>query len=350
MEYDIVIVGGGPAGTTLARLLPEGFKVLLIDTKSHSADGGFKKPCGGLLAPDAQKSLGKFGLTLPLEIMVSPQIFAVETLDLNNNLKQYYQRFYLNIDRHKFDLWLISLIPKHISISDNSRCCNLEKTDSGYLVSYVKNGETTKVSARYVIGADGAKSIVREKLVKKPIRQYLSIQSSFKTTITRPYYVCFFDNDKTDCYGWINIKNNIVQLGGAFPVKTAKRGFAMIKEHFQAKGYPFENEVLREACLVNRPKSIGEVSLGTKDVFLIGETAGFISTSSLEGISFAMDSAAILAKAFSQKGSVLRNYDRLSRGLRLKVFSKILKSPFIYNKFLRKIVMKSGITALKQYK
>lgn len=65
MEYDIVIVGGGPAGATLARLLPEGFKVLLIDTKSHSDDGGFKKPCGGLLAPDAQKSLGKFGLTLP---------------------------------------------------------------------------------------------------------------------------------------------------------------------------------------------------------------------------------------------------------------------------------------------
>jgi flavin-dependent dehydrogenase len=42
---------------------------------------------------------------------------------------------------------------------------------------------------------------------------------------------------------------------------------------------------------VNSPKSIREIECGKENIFLIGEAAGFISPSSLEGISYAMDSA-----------------------------------------------------------
>ena len=45
-RYDIVIIGGGPAGATLARLLNfEKFKVLLVDGSKDEA-----KVCGGLLS------------------------------------------------------------------------------------------------------------------------------------------------------------------------------------------------------------------------------------------------------------------------------------------------------------
>ena len=78
--YDIAIVGLGPAGATLARLLDSRFSVVALDLKR--ADGqGFHKPCGGLLAPDAQKALARFNLTLPKEVLVDPQIFTVRTID-----------------------------------------------------------------------------------------------------------------------------------------------------------------------------------------------------------------------------------------------------------------------------
>ena len=48
-DYQIAIIGGGPAGATLGRLLPKGLSAILIDKKR--AKGGFEKPCGGLLAP-----------------------------------------------------------------------------------------------------------------------------------------------------------------------------------------------------------------------------------------------------------------------------------------------------------
>jgi len=106
--YDIAIIGSGPAGSTLARLIGEKYKVLLIDkrdlenevTKNH-----VNKCCGGLLAPDAQKMIAKLGLGLPKEILVDPQLFAVRTIDISNNLERLYQRFYFNMDREKLDRW-----------------------------------------------------------------------------------------------------------------------------------------------------------------------------------------------------------------------------------------------------
>ena len=57
-EFDIAVIGAGPAGSTFARLAASGGKrILLIDGQ----DIYTKKPCGGLLAPDAQKVLAHFG-------------------------------------------------------------------------------------------------------------------------------------------------------------------------------------------------------------------------------------------------------------------------------------------------
>ena len=51
-KYDIVIVGAGPAGATFAREVSgSGYSILLIDGQDLIGN----KPCGGLLAPDAQK-------------------------------------------------------------------------------------------------------------------------------------------------------------------------------------------------------------------------------------------------------------------------------------------------------
>ena len=57
MDYDIVIIGGGPAGASFARLLPNHFKVLIIEKSSKTSTLG--KVCGGLLAPDAQSEMKK---------------------------------------------------------------------------------------------------------------------------------------------------------------------------------------------------------------------------------------------------------------------------------------------------
>ena len=71
--FDITIIGAGPAGSTLARLIGDKYRVLLVDgrkLKAVSPGPGDTKSCGGLLAPDAQAILSEMGLGLPKTILV----------------------------------------------------------------------------------------------------------------------------------------------------------------------------------------------------------------------------------------------------------------------------------------
>ena len=72
-DYDVAVIGLGPAGSTFARLAADNMKVFALSRPV--GEGGFSKPCGGLLSSDAQKALSRFDLTLPKDILVDPQIF-----------------------------------------------------------------------------------------------------------------------------------------------------------------------------------------------------------------------------------------------------------------------------------
>lgn len=160
-DYDIAIMGLGPAGATLARLLSQNFRVIALDKKRADAGSGFKKPCGGLLSRDAQKALARFDLTLPKDVLVDPQIFAVKTIDLRSRLVRHYQRFYINLDRDKFDRWLTGMIPDRVKILADCRCTSVKRTGRGFLIRYDEAGMEGCLTAKYVVGADGANSLLR---------------------------------------------------------------------------------------------------------------------------------------------------------------------------------------------
>jgi len=100
--------------------------------------------------------------------------------------------------------------------------------------------------------------------------------------------------------------------------------------------------------MVSRPSSPFAFALERDGAFLIGEAAGFISPSSLEGISYALDSARALAEAFVQNpASPALGYRRNTLKLRLKLTVKLIKCPFMYAPFLRRLVMKSGLNSIR---
>lgn len=73
---------------------------------------------------------------------------------------------------------------------------------------------------------------------------------------------------------------------------------------------------------------------------MVGEAAGLISPSSSEGISFALRSGELLAKAgFEQKA-----YEKSLWKLRLSIFLKSLKAPLMYTPWLRKMIFLSRLT------
>ena len=345
--YDIAIIGLGPAGSTFARLLNDKYSIIAFDKKLNY-DNGFRKPCGGLLADDAQRFFAKFGLTLPLDVLVDPQIFSVKTIDLNTDNIRYYQRFYMNMDRHKFDLWQKSLIGKNVEVKNDVVCFDIEKENGLYKICVLNGDKTEYYYSKYLVGADGADSIVRKKIYPdKKISSYIAIQQWFEDKHETPFYSCIFDKKLTNCYAWGLSKNNKFIFGGAFPIKTGKKNFEIMKEKLKKFNFKLENPIKTEACIVLCPSTPFQFCLGKENAFLIGEAAGFISPSSLEGISYAFESAYILSKIFDNKQKIsVESYKKATFGIRFKLSLKLVKNIFIYCPFVRNIIMKSAVQSI----
>lgn len=349
MIYDIAVIGLGPAGSTVARLLGEKYRVAVIDRKSLQDPEGKTKCCGGLLADDAQKALAKFGFTLPKDILVNPQVFAVRTMDLELKTERYYQRFYMNMNRYAFDAWLCSLIPESVDLFDNALCTNIFSKDENFQIDFRQHDEKKTIYAHQIIGADGAGSIVRKQFFShKKIRKYVSIQEWFDVKEQDPFYAAIFDRQTTNSYSWALCKDGSFLLGSALPPIDTVMRFKRLKEKLQERGFILEKPLKREGCYVNFLSSPKEIYTGDGNVFLIGEAAGMISPSSLEGISYAIDSAYILAEVLLKSNQrVAERYHRASGGLRRKLWVKIVKAPFLNEPILRHPIMLSGIDSIK---
>ncbi len=346
--FDLAIIGAGPAGSTFARILANAkpaLKIVLLDGQDEIQS----KPCGGLLAPDAQKVLARYSLVLPNEILATPQIFSVKTVDLTQNLERSYQRMYLNMNRYAFDQWLLSLVPQHVHI-ERTKCLSVERQNRLFALNL---SNRRAIHSRFLIGADGAKSLVRQKfLTQRKIYKYIAIQEWFQQRAEQqPVYYCIFDQKTSDSVSWLLHKDDYVLFGGAFPKEHCREKFLEQKQRFmEHQKYQFGDLVKREACQVASPHRLQDFQAGIPGIYLIGEAAGLISVSSFEGISYAFESGEALAKAFIQSENprrILKTYRSNLKPLIFKLWQKMKKRDVLVNPFLRKIIMKSGIESIE---
>ena len=181
------------------------------------------------------------------------------------------------------------------------------------------------------------------------IRTYTAIQQWFEDRHLRPHYACIFDERLTDCYAWGLTKNGYFVFGGAFTPRHARRRFEELKLAMRGRGFPLERPIRTEACAVLRPAGPADICCGGEEVFLVGEAAGLVSPSSLEGMSYAFESAGELYAVFNARLSEPgRAYCRKIQPLRFRLLAKIAKCPFIFSPPLRRLVMAGGIGSLPE--
>ncbi|MDR1124589.1 MAG: hypothetical protein LBM64_00785 [Deltaproteobacteria bacterium] len=370
--YDLVIIGAGPAGSTLARLLgrdcPD-LRLLLLEKRALTTDDR-QKCCGGLLAPDAAKILKRMKLTPPASLFQSRQPLKVRALDLKSGRSCSYPRPYGNLDRLALERWLVSLLPPQVEFRPGCACLGFGRRGEGWEIK-VSNNETLR--CRLLVSAEGAGSRLRRYLESQSGGQarrrdralYLAVQDSFPEEWRSSEHTAFFHPGLTDFYGWVVPKQGETLLGLAMPLAASRRGgktpgqvMAEARALLARQGYHFAAEPARRACLLLRPCA-DDLYLGAGGIdglgggaLCIGEAAGWISPSSAEGFSYAFASARALAGAIRQeyqKGlkadNILAGYRRGTRLLRLNIAWKGLKARVMYSPFLRALIMASGVGA-----
>ncbi len=375
--YDVAILGAGPAGATLARLLGGKMRVLLVDRRPLDRDpapGQPIKSCGGLVAPDAQQAIAQFGLGLPDSVLVGPQLFAVRTIDLPSRQERFYQRFYINVDRERLDRWLAGLAT-HAEPRFGCVARGVERIGTGadahYAIHLRQDGRDIVEHARLVVGADGAESLVRRLLAPQgpAPRRYAAIQRWFEARDPQPFFSALFDPAVTDFYAWCIPKGDRLLVGAALPPgRDAHARFDRLLAELPAFGYDLSHPASPgrpEGCSLLRPLSPHDVRLGQAaphesgvlrahddggegGLALVGEAAGFVSPSSAEGFSYAYRSALALSRALAPGlDGWLPRYRAATADLRANLAGKRLKTPVMYQPALRRLALRSGLKSLE---
>jgi len=332
--WDVVIVGAGAAGCAAALSLPPGARAILVDR----GDPGVGRCCGGLLAPDGQRALESLGLRLPASVRAEPEPHLVCVHDLDSGLQQTYRRRYWNLDRARFDAWLLDLAARRADFRPRTRLVGLERDGGAWRVRLASGGREESVTTGLVIGADGAASSVRRLAMpdRPGPRTMLAMQVRLETDDPPAAHVVLFASRLTDFYAWAIPKPGSVLVGCAFsrPRGANWRFREVLLWYAKALGVA-PDAIERSARRLSRPAAKTELFAGTGGVLLAGEAAGLVSPSSGEGLSFAIESGAAAGRALDAEAPPTA-YQRAFRKPARRVALKLIKARVIFSPFLRR--------------
>lgn len=309
-EYDVIIVGAGPAGATAAIALQKsGLKIALIDKEEFPRD----KICGDAISGLVRTVLFRINpeLEKQLQDLPSKTIFSQAVIFSPKNFKLtiHYRRSAFCIRRIDFDNWLFSIASNNVNttVYKNNSVVNVTILDNITHVT-LENGE--RLSAKIILGCDGAQSIIAKQLT------HFKLDKKHFSGAVRGYYknIKNMSNNSLEIY---LIKGYLPGYFWIFPLSDneANVGFGMMSDAIA------ENKIdLRKSLnlIINntpilKDRFAGSVSLGkiqgfglplgskecqiSGDRFLLcGDAASLIDPISGEGIGTAMLSGHIAAE------------------------------------------------------
>ena len=292
--FDVVVVGGGPAGATAADdLARRGRSVLLLDR------AGRIKPCGGAIPPRLIKDFAIPDAQLVARAtsarMVAPSDARVD-IPIEGG-------FVGMVDRDRFDEFLRERARDHGAVRRSGSFEKLSRdADGTTVVHYLQRdrhhrgeGVQASVRARSVIGADGARSnVAREAAVPKCERtKYVfAYHEIVRAPAVRP---AGYDGSRCDVYyrgqlspdfyGWVFPHGDTLSIGTG----SADKGFSLRAAvgTLRAAAGLGETETLRREGAPIPMKPLPHWDNG-RDVVLAGDAAGVVAPASGEGIYYAM--------------------------------------------------------------
>ncbi len=210
---DAVIVGAGPAGSTVGKLIASaGFEVLILEKSNFS---GFKKMCGGAISQSCFNDLN-----LP-EKIIEKEGFNI-VLNLPSVKKKLCGSGFVVVKREIFDKLLVQkAVDNTATLLNSTIVINVVKTGNGMKVSYkkCKENKIEDVHTRLVVFADGTNTLAYSKFnlgfKEDPDYTALALAYELKCKSNKFNSLDFFISEKISPfgYGWIFPKRDSINIG-----------------------------------------------------------------------------------------------------------------------------------------
>lgn len=288
-EAEIIVVGGGPAGSTCAGKLREaGREVLILDKRTFPRT----KLCAGWVTPRVWKLIGVPPKEYPHSILTFKKLnyfFGRKRIPVPT--KQY------SIRRYEFDHWLLQRSGAPVVQHEVK---NIVQKDEGFVID-------DQFKCKILVGAGGTNCPVYRTFFAehRPRHQEKRI-ATMELEFAYPYedancYLWFFENDLSG-YSWYVPKGNEflnIGIGGKFLAMQQKG--QTIQQHWNW----FVEKLLAQQLISEKPEQVKgyqyflrhEEPAQLKNIYLVGDAAGLATIDMGEGIGPAIHSGLLAAKA-----------------------------------------------------
>ncbi|MBK5720077.1 geranylgeranyl reductase family protein [Dysgonomonas sp. Marseille-P4677] len=289
-HIETIIVGAGPAGTTCGYVLKKNnHDCLIIDRKDFPRD----KLCGGGLTPKAHILVDKIFEGIKYDY------YSVNTIDMFSQ-KKYICSYTLDtelrtVTRREFDNVLLREYEKSGGRKITDTVVKIEENEDKIHVTLLSG---KKLSCNFLIGADGANSIVRRYLQPEFKKGIVCLEKTVEDISIRNMQV-YFDKKFKNGYLYVFPNTNGYVVGYGDKRTNLQTFDKSLKEHNLMSENKTKGAYIPMFDNIDYPFR--------KDIILIGDAGGYADSMTGEGIYFAVKSGqnAALSIVHSQNFKLL---------------------------------------------
>ncbi|HJR99962.1 MAG TPA: geranylgeranyl reductase family protein, partial [Flavobacterium sp.] len=292
-SFDVAIIGSGPSGASAAfELSKNGISTVIIEKETLPR----YKTCGGGLVFRGRKNM-------PFDVssVVDKEFFEVDTYFANTNLKFTTQRdqpIISMIMRDAFDNLIVEKARANgVTLLQNHKVLDISFGDIQTI--HTSEGD---VQAKFIIAGDGALNPIAKIAGWNETRSIIPALE-YEVEVPQADFERLSKNVRFDIdacplgYGWCFPKKNHLSIGVGVFVKTKQK--IDLKKHYAEylKTLGITEILSEEAHGFVIPVSPRTDTFVKKNVFLIGDAAGFADPILAEGISNAILSGVLAAQS-----------------------------------------------------